>query len=153
MKKTVLCYIKQNESFLMLYRNKKENDINEGKWIGVGGHVETNETVVDALYREVKEETGLSLLDHILHGEIYFEDRDIKETMYLFSSSSFIGELIDCDEGHLQWVPIKKINQLPMWEGDYLFLNKLINNDPFFKMKIIYENGHLVASEIIDAYN
>lgn len=153
MKKTVLCYIKQNESFLMLFRNKKENDVNMGKWIGVGGHLEENETIIEALYREVKEETGLTLKDHYLHGEIYFQENDFKETMYLFSSSSFTGELIDCDEGILKWIPINDLKQLPMWEGDYLFLDKLLNNDPYFKMKLIYKNGHLVASEILDAYN
>lgn len=58
---TTLCYIEQNEQYLMLHRVKKANDINEGKWIGVGGHLEAGETPEECLVREVKEETGLTL--------------------------------------------------------------------------------------------
>lgn len=61
MKITTLCYIEHDEQYLMLHRIKKENDINEGKWIGVGGHAENGESPEECLLREVKEETGLTL--------------------------------------------------------------------------------------------
>jgi 8-oxo-dGTP diphosphatase len=154
MKKTVLCYLKNNDSFLMLYRNKKANDINEGKWIGVGGHIEQGENKEEALIREVKEETGLTLFSFKEHAEILFKENDFEEIMYLYTSDDFAGNIIECDEGILKWIPINKIKDLPMWEGDYLFLDKIINNsDSYYKMKLVYKNGHLVESEIIDAYN
>ena len=56
---TTLCYIENDDKFLMLHRVKKQDDMNEGKWIGVGGHVESQETPEECLVREVKEETGL----------------------------------------------------------------------------------------------
>ena len=41
MTKTVLCYIENEENeYLMIYRNKRENDSNEGKYLGIGGHIE-----------------------------------------------------------------------------------------------------------------
>ena len=58
---TTLCYIEQNDQYLMLHRIRKENDLNEGKWIGVGGHVEKGETPEQCIRRETKEETGLTL--------------------------------------------------------------------------------------------
>ena len=64
MDKTVLAYIKKDGQFLMLYRNKKEHDINKGKWIGIGGHIEEGETKEQALIREIKEETGLDVLQY-----------------------------------------------------------------------------------------
>ena len=42
---TTLCYIENDDKFLMLHRVKKQDDMNEGKWIGVGGHVESKETL------------------------------------------------------------------------------------------------------------
>lgn len=60
MKITTLCYIEHDGQYLMLHRIKKENDINEGKWIGVGGHAEYGESPEECLLREVKEETGLT---------------------------------------------------------------------------------------------
>ena len=57
---TTLCYIENDGKYLMLHRVKKQNDMNEGKWIGVGGHAEGTEGPEDCLLREVKEETGVS---------------------------------------------------------------------------------------------
>ena len=58
---STLCYIERDGKLLLLYRNKKENDLNEGKWIGVGGKFEPGETAEECLLREVYEETGLKL--------------------------------------------------------------------------------------------
>lgn len=64
MKKTTLCYIERDNQYLMLYRNKKENDPNEGKWIGIGGKLEANESIEECLLREVKEEVGITLTNY-----------------------------------------------------------------------------------------
>ena len=58
---TTLCYIENEGKYLMLHRVKKQNDMNEGKWIGVGGHTEDQESPEECLLREVKEETGLDV--------------------------------------------------------------------------------------------
>ena len=58
---TTLCYIENDDKYLMLHRVKKQNDINKGKWIGVGGHTENQESPEECLLREVKEETGLDV--------------------------------------------------------------------------------------------
>ena len=58
---TTLCYIEKDDCYLMMHRVSKKNDINAGKWIGVGGHFEDNESPEDCLLREVKEETGLTV--------------------------------------------------------------------------------------------
>ena len=51
---TTLCYIENDGKYLMLHRVKKQNDINKGKWIGVGGHTEDQESPEECLLREVK---------------------------------------------------------------------------------------------------
>ena len=58
---TTLCYIENDDKYLMLHRVKKQNDINKGKWTGVGGHAEDQESPEECLLREVKEETGLDV--------------------------------------------------------------------------------------------
>ena len=60
-RQSILCYIEKDEKYLMLHRVKKQNDINKGKWIGVGGHTEDQESPEECLLREVKEETGLDV--------------------------------------------------------------------------------------------
>jgi len=61
MNKSSCVYLEANNSYLMLLRNKKKNDVNEGKWIGIGGKLEKNETIEECAKREVKEETGLTI--------------------------------------------------------------------------------------------
>ena len=144
MDKTVLCYIEKDNSYLMLFRNKKKEDINKGKWIGIGGHLGQNETKEEALLREVKEETGLTLNNFIYRGEILFVNNDFKEVMYLYTSSDYSGEIIECDEGELKWISFKDIPSLNLWEGDRIFLRKLINSESIINLELYYENDKLI---------
>ena len=143
--KTVICYLKRDDSYLLLFRNKKKNDVNEGKWIGVGGHIEKGETKDAAAIREVKEETGLNVHSLKCNGEVLFVNDDYQELMYVYEIEDFDGEEIPCNEGDLKWIPIKDIYSYPMWEGDKAFLPLLINHAPYFKMDLIYKNKDLVA--------
>ena len=145
MDKTTLCYIEKDDCYLMLYRNKKEVDINKGKWIGVGGHFEAEETADECLLREVFEETGLILNSFRLRGEIVFYIDDIVETSYLYTSNDFNGILKECDEGILKWIPKREVLDLPLWEADPLFLKKLMADEPFFKMVLTYRNDNLIS--------
>ena len=126
----------------MLYRNKKLIDPNKGKWITVGGHIEENETKEEACIREVFEETGFTLLDYKYLGIVHFRG-DFKEDMDIFISHSFSGEMHECDEGELEWFTKDEINNLNMWEGDYLFLDNVFNEENI-NMTITYLNGKLV---------
>ena len=144
---TTMIYLKRDDSYLLLFRNKKENDINEGKWIGVGGHREPDETIDECAIREVKEETGLDVHSLSCCGEVLFVDENIKMMMYLYEITDFSGTLIECNEGDLKWIPIKDIYNYPMWEGDKLFLPKVINHVPYFKMVLTYSRDKLISAK------
>ena len=145
--KTVLCYLKNNDQYLLMLRNKKSHDINEGKWIGIGGHIEEGETKEQAVIREVKEETGLTLLGFDYRGEILFINNEYQEIMYLFVSDDFVGELIDCDEGELSWINQNKVFDLNLWDGDRIFLKKLFFTNEIIKMKLVYKGNQLIESK------
>jgi 8-oxo-dGTP diphosphatase len=148
---TTLCYIEQDGKYLMLHRIKKKNDLNEGKWIGVGGKFEKDETPEECLLREVKEETGLTLTSFRLRAVITFlSDQWETEYMYLFTADEFCGELTDCREGELVWVDKKEILSLNTWAGDYLFLEKILRDDPFFTLKVSYEGDRLADSVLYE---
>ena len=141
---TTLCYIEKEDSYLMMHRVKKENDINKDKWIGVGGHFEADETPEECLLREVEEETGLTLTSWKLRGVITFIcDRWQTEYMFLYTADGFEGNLKECDEGNLEWVDKKAVYDLPIWEGDKVFLKLLEEREEFFSLKLQYEKDCL----------
>ena len=149
MQPTTLCDIEKEDSYLLLHRISKKNDINKDKWIGVGGKFEDKESPEECLLREVKEETGLTLTSYRLRGVVTFvSDRWVTEYMFLYTADGFEGEMTACKEGNLQWVKKKDMNQLNLWEGDKIFLDLLEKEVPFFSLKLSYEGDTLVYAAL-----
>lgn len=129
----------------MLYRVKKQNDLNHDKWVAIGGKFEQGESPEEANAREVFEETGLTLYNTRYCGIVTFvSDKWGTEYMHIFHTTDFSGELSDCDEGELCWVEIEKIYSLPIWEGDKIFLRLLEEKVPFFSLKLEYQGDTLI---------
>ena len=163
MKKTTLCYIENNDCWLMLYRNKKPDDPNAGKWLGIGGKIEDGESADECNKREVLEEAGLELLSQKFHGVIKFRATTYEdEDMYLYSSSEFVpadkeaGEVFsdsglyeppECREGELRWIPKSELSDLPMWEGDRAFVEKLLAGEDSISMTLQYTGENCKITE------
>lgn len=147
MHNSTLCYLVKDGKVLMLHRVKKKNDINHDKWIGIGGKFEPEEAPEECILREAKEETGLTLTSWRCRGVVTFlQEGGEGEYMYLFTADDFTGELIECDEGDLQWVSMEFLDALPTWEGDRIFLNLLWQDAPFFLLTLRYQGDRLVEA-------
>lgn len=144
---TTLCYLTRDGAYLMLHRVKKNHDINHGKWIGVGGKFEFQESPEECLLREVREETGLTLTDYTYRGLVTFvSDRWVTEYMHLFTARTAEDPTVVCDEGDLEWVDKDKVKDLPIWTGDKIFLDLLAQDVPFFSLKLSYVGDTLVEA-------
>ncbi len=152
MKQTTLCYIDNGDSYLMLHRVKKANDASHGKWIGVGGKCEADESPDECMLREVKEETGLEITQWHYRGIVTFiSDTWPNEYMHLFTATQWRGEpdmSID-DEGDLAWVRKADLMGLNLWEGDRIFLRLLLDEgQPFFSLKLVYVQDEMVSATL-----
>ena len=144
---TTICYLKKDEKILLLHRNKKENDIHTGKWIGIGGKLEIGEDPEECIIREVFEESGYKINSIILKGYVTFPSILYGEDqgMFIFTSNDFTGELIEnCNEGDLKWINEEEIKNLPSWPSDYYFYD-WIKEDKFTTAKIVYKKNKLVS--------
>ncbi|CCZ61753.1 hydrolase, NUDIX family [Hungatella hathewayi DSM 13479] len=147
---TTLCYIECEDSYLMLHRVKKEGDMNRDKWLGVGGHFEKGESPEECLLREVREETGLTLLRWRFRGLITFvSDCFPEEYMCLYTADRYEGTIGECREGCLEWIKKDRIGELNLWEGDLIFFKLLRDNQPFFSLKLCYE-GERLTEAVLD---
>ena len=143
-----LCYVKHDGYTLMVHRNKKVNDIHEGKWNGLGGKFEAGETPEECVIREVCEESGLSIQNPRLCGLLMF--RKFKGNdwyVFVFTTGDFTGELIDSPEGKLEWIPDEKVTSLNLWESDHFFMPWLANGD-FFSAKFGYDGDKMMGYEV-----
>ena len=142
MRLTTLCYVENDGRWLMMHRVRKREDENAGKWIGTGGHLQENETPEECVRREVREETGLELKDLRLRGIITFILPDWgNELTFLYTAGTDWTELPECEEGILRWVPIDEVMDLPLWEGDRIFLPLLRSREGCFSLKLVYAPG------------
>jgi len=145
-----LCYVKHDGCTLMLHRNKKANDIHEGKWNGLGGKFEAGETPEECAIREVYEESGLSIRGPKLCGLLMFPNFKGNDWyVFVFTATEFISdELIDSPEGNLEWIPDEKVLDLPLWESDQIFMT-WIRENKFFSAKFEYDGDKMRGHQVI----
>ena len=150
MQLATLCYVKSNNKTLMIHRVKKENDMHEGKWNGLGGKFMPGETPEQCVIREVAEESGLKIEDPVLKGFLTFPkfSKSVDWYVFVYEAHKFTGDLIESDEGHLEWIKDSDLNDLNLWEGDHQFFNWMEENK-FFSAKFYYENGKLMDFNVI----
>jgi 8-oxo-dGTP diphosphatase len=144
-----LCYLKRDGRTLMLHRNKKENDVHEGKWNGLGGKFLAGESPEACAVREVLEESGFRVKALDLRGVITFplfsHDRDWY--VFVFVIRDFEGEMADSPEGELDWIPDEDLQSLNLWAGDRVFLPWL-DRPEFFSARFVYENGRFISHTV-----
>ena len=150
MKLGVLVYIEKASKILMIHRQKK--DEHEGFWLAPGGKMEKNEAPVETAFREVREETGLTLQSVELKGILSFPDEGDSPfgdewQVFVFYTRHFSGlQKSECSEGELSWIPREQLIALPMWEGDRLFTPRIFKKGSFLA-KLHYKKEMLIEAK------
>lgn len=144
---TTLCYLEENDCYLMMHRVKKKKDVNKDKWVGVGGKFEPGEDADACVLREVQEETGLTLLEKEYRGIVdFYCEPWPAERMHLYTATCWTGTQTECSEGTLEWVPKCEVCSLPIWQGDKIFFDLLNKQEPFFHLELTYDGNTLVRA-------
>lgn len=137
---TVLCLVYDGDKYLLQDRIKKD-------WQGLtlpGGHVEKDESIVDAIIREMKEETGLNIKNPKLCGVKQFPIENGRYIVFLFKTKEFEGELVSSDEGQMVWVDKKEIHKRKIVE-DFDKLIEVMINENLNEFQYIIQNNEWKA--------
>jgi len=130
------------------HRNKKANDIHEGKWNGLGGKFEAGETPEECVKREVAEEMGLFIRNPHLHGLLIFPSFKGNDWyVFLFTASEFSGDLIDTLGGRLEWIEDSQLSSLNLGESDHIFF-PWIERREFFSANFEYQGDRMRGYEV-----
>jgi 8-oxo-dGTP diphosphatase len=147
----VLVYVCRKDKILMIHRNSPGNaDYHAGKWNGLGGKCEADESFLETARREVFEESGLELSENSLKGIGFLQFPNFKPhknedwLVSVFIAESQQGEAHPSSpEGDLHWIPTKDILSLNLWPGDRYFIPYVIQAKPF--MGTIWYEGQDVV--------
>jgi MutT/NUDIX family protein len=138
---TVLCLITDGDR--MLLQNRIKND-----WQGYtlpGGHVEPGESFVDAVIREMKEETGLDIMNPRLVGVKQFPIKDGRYVVLLFKAIEFSGTVISSDEGQMEWVESNRLSEINTVD-DFKDLMRVINDPALTEFQYLVDGDTWTVS-------
>ena len=137
---TVLCLIEDGSRVLLQDRVKAD-------WKGYtlpGGHVENGESFVDAVIREMKEETGLDIYEPKLVGVKQFPIEGGRYIVMLYKATKFSGEVVSSDEGRMEWVEYSRLSEINTVD-DFEELLEVMNSDNLSEFRYIIEDGEWKA--------
>lgn len=120
---TVLCLLRKDDRYLLQDRIKKD-------WRGYtlpGGHVEPGESIVDAVVREMQEETGLTVSNPRLCGVKQFPIEGGRYLVFLFLADQFSGELISSEEGQMHWVQKDRLSEVNLVDDFHELLEVMLD--------------------------
>lgn len=133
---TVLCLVYRGSQVLLQKRVKPD-------WQGYalpGGHVEAGESIVDAVIREMQEETGLRIFHPRLCGLKQFPIDRGRYLVFLFKTQDFAGQLRSSAEGQMVWVERSQIPELPT-VADFQELLSVFDRDDLTEFQYIPHHG------------
>jgi 8-oxo-dGTP diphosphatase len=135
---------------LLIHRNARPGDHHLGKYNGLGGKLEPDEDIVTGMRREIREEAGIECSQLHLAGTISwpgFGKNGEDWFAFLFRITTYCGQPLERNlEGELEWVPVERVLELPLWEGDRHFLPLVLErSSPPFHGVMPYRNGRPVS--------
>ena len=133
---TVLCLINKNGRYLLQDRIKND-------WKGYtlpGGHIEPGESIVDAVIREMQEETGLTISHPHLCGVKQFPLEEGRYIVFLFETEEFEGDLRSSEEGTMHWIDERELSKVNLVE-DFEDLIEVMLDDELMEFQYVIEDG------------
>lgn len=146
---TTLCILKKDNKILLA---KKKKGFGEGKYNGIGGKLEENETAESAMLRETKEEIFVSPIKYekvgLLKFSEYYKGKKASITMHIYLVEEWLGEPLESAEMAPQWFNLTEIPYHEMLPDDYYWLPLILEGKKIEGYFEFDENWHIINKEL-----
>ncbi len=155
MKTTTLCYLLRDGEVLLGMKKEGPQGFGVGKWNGIGGKVEEDESIEEAAIRETKEEIGVDIdaADLISMGSISFVYEDIPDwdqVVNVFITTRWSSQPVESREMRPQWFPIDKLPFASMWSDDEHWLPLVLQGKTIWGEFVLDQKGTVVKRFTVD---
>ena len=132
---SVYALVLNEKGEFLLLRRSENSHTNPGKWDLPGGKVNPDETLKEAVVREVEEETGISIYPGEIAGEVNFELPEKRVIAIVFNGGYVISEVkLSYEHIEYAWTSLESIlrmETLPVYFRDFFNRFALENKTPY----------------------
>ncbi len=136
---TNMCLIYDNNGHILIQDRKKSS------WPGItlpGGHVEKDEPFVESTIREIKEETGLDIVNPILCGICQWNPLNGgRYIVFLYKCNTFSGQLKSSKEGEVFWIEEKDLLNYKL-SADFIEMYQVIKNNSLSEFFVLKDDNN-----------
>lgn len=158
MKNTTLLFLvkKDGEAVTDICLAMKKRGFGAGRYNGVGGKVEGEETIEDAVKREAHEEIGVTVTEITKFGELTFifpHKEDWNQLVHVYLAYVWQGETVETEEMNPTWFKVSDIPYGDMWPDDIFWLPKVLEGD-LIKGRFVFAEGDVIMEnhvEVVEA--
>jgi len=143
MKQATLVLLLDNDRVLLAM---KKRGFGKGRWNGVGGKPNDNESIVEAAIRETREEIGVEVEALNQVGTLNFKflnNPDWDQEVLVYTSHSWKNNPTESEEMAPKWFNFKEIPYDEMWPDDIYWLPKVLEGKKV-KAEFVFGQGDKV---------
>jgi len=147
MRATLMFVVDEEMGQVLLIRKKR--GLGAGKINGPGGKIDPGESSLDCAVRETQEELGVTALNPIKHGELWFTFLDgLRMHVDVYRATEYLGEAIETEEAEPKWTPLTELPFEEMWADDSHWLKQLLEEQLKFTGKFTFDGENMLSAEV-----
>lgn len=144
---TLMFVVDEEKGQVLLIRKKR--GLGAGKVNGPGGKMDPGESSIDCAVRETQEELGVTALNPVKHGELWFAFLEgLRMHVDVYRATEWTGDAVETEEAVPLWTALSELPFEEMWADDSYWLGPLLEEGAMFTGRFTFDGEEMLAAEV-----